>query len=297
MLRPVARFRALAFVVVLAWQAWPVEPVWASSPQASRPGLTIPVPAPGVIQRVELADGSVLYGRVTSVEGERVLFEPTVGGQVELRREAIVGIRAVKGSIVNGTFVASSGTPTRLFFAPTARPLARGEATFGVYEVLLPFVQLGVTDRFSIGGGTPLLFGGDGDRPFWVTPKLALYAREALHVSVGAIHVFGAEEGAGVAYAVATKGRPEGAVTLGVGFAYSGRSRSAVFMVGGEKAASRRIHLITENWFWKGGYGIISGGLRFQGEKLSADVGLAMPWDAADPEVILAPVVNFSYRF
>ncbi len=34
----------------------------------------------------------------------------------------------------------------------------------GVYEIFLPFVQYGITDRISIGGG--------GDTPVWVTPKV-----------------------------------------------------------------------------------------------------------------------------
>jgi hypothetical protein len=53
--------------------------------------------------------------------------------------------------------------------------LARGQTYLGVYEFLMPFVQIGVTDRVSIGGGTPLLFGfDDGDRPFWITPKVQI---------------------------------------------------------------------------------------------------------------------------
>lgn len=183
---------------------------------------------------------------------------------------------------------------TRLFFAPTARPIPAGETTFGVYEIALPFLQAGVTDWLSLGGGTPL-FVGEGDRIFWFTPKVTVYARNNRYVGAGVIHLLGLDRGTGIAYAVGTLGPPEGAVTVGLGYAYAGRSRAAVVMIGGEKQVTHNVCLVTENWLWKGGYGIVSAGVRFGGEHLSADVGLGFPLGV--DEVIGFPLVNFSYRF
>lgn len=42
--------------------------------------------------------------------------------------------------------------PTRLFFGPTGRSVKKGEGYVGVYGLFLPFVQVGITDRISIGG-------------------------------------------------------------------------------------------------------------------------------------------------
>jgi hypothetical protein len=52
---------------------------------------------------------------------------------------------------------------------------------------------------------------------------------------------------------------------------------------------------VTESYLWKGGDGLASAGVRFCGEKLTADVGLAVPIGLG--EVFAYPVINFVYRF
>ena len=74
--------------------------------------------------------------------------------------------------------------PTRLFFGPTGRTLKQGESYFGVFEVFMPFVQVGVTDRLSLGGGTPLVFGA-GEPPIWFTAKFRVFSTARTDVSVG----------------------------------------------------------------------------------------------------------------
>lgn len=66
-------------------------------------------------------------------------------------------------------------------------------------------------------------------------------------------------------------------------------------MVGGEYRGSRRVKWITENWFWRGdGNGFASGGVRFIGERLSADVSLVVP---LVDETIVFPLVSFAWHF
>ena len=67
---------------------------------------------------------------------------------------------------------------SRLLFAPTGRSLRKGEGYVNVHELTFPSVQVGVTDRFSIGGGTPLYF-FDDIRPVWFTPKFQVVARDS----------------------------------------------------------------------------------------------------------------------
>jgi hypothetical protein len=68
-----------------------------------------------------------------------------------------------------------------------------------------------------------------------------------------------------------------------------------VAMIGGERRISPRIKLITENYLVTGG-GIASGGIRFLGESLSADLGLFVPLGASDWLVVL-PIANFVWKF
>ena len=275
------------FLLSVIWAA----PVWAN--QANRL-VDILVPDAGVIQRLTVTDGSQLYGQVESVEIDSVVFRSIAGLLLTVPRDEIADLRIVRGYLVEGEFLPQDSHNTRLMFAPTARSLRRGEGYFGVYYVL-PFVQVGVTDRLSIGGGTPLVFGDDA-RPVWFTPKLQVLARENVQAALGVIHITGVDDlNAGVAYGVATLGPEDKAATIGLGYAYSGDNRSAILMVGGERRQSRRIKWITENWFWGGGgHGFVSGGVRFLGERLTADLSLLVP---LVEETIALPVVSFSWSF
>ena len=49
-------------------------------------------------------------------------------------------------------------TDTRLLLGPTGRSLRSGAGYAGVYGFVFPIVQVGITDRISVGGGLPLLF-------------------------------------------------------------------------------------------------------------------------------------------
>lgn len=190
--------------------------------------------------------------------------------------------------------------PTRLFFGPTGRSIKKGEGYVGVYELFLPFVQVGITDRLSIGGGTPLVFGQGGDRPFWITPKFQVQESAKVSTAVGALHFLNIDDiDLGIAYLASTIGTTDNAVTLGVGWAYvntnDDNEGAWVAMIGGERRVGRKVKLITENYVFNGG-GILSGGIRFLGESLSADLGLFAPLNGFDGLVAL-PIANFVWKF
>lgn len=256
--------------------------------------MDVHVPAAGEIQRLTLSDGSQIFGQVESIETDSIVFRSIAGGVITVPQANIADLRTVEGRVVAGEFLPHDSHNTRLMFAPTARSLRRGEGYVGFYYIF-PFVQVGVTDRLSLGGGTPLIF-GDGAHPVWFTPKLQLIARKNAQVAAGVIHITGVEDfNAGIAYGVTTLGPEDKAATIGLGYAYSGDDRSAILMIGGEHRQSRRIKWITENWFWQGGgNGFISGGVRFLGERLSADVSLIVP---LVDETIVFPIVSFAWSF
>jgi hypothetical protein len=114
---------------------------------------------------------------------------------------------------------------------------------------------------------------------------------------VGAIHAFDADgDGVGVAYGVVTAGHADAALTIGAGVAYVTDGGSApVVMVGGERRLRRNMKMITENYLWRGGEGLLTIGVRFFGERLSADVGTLVPLGASG--LAAFPIVNFVYVF
>lgn len=248
------------------------------------------------VYELVLNDGSRAYGQIESETDTEVVFKTTSGASLTAPRARIIALRPVVGRMIRGEFRREDPNSTRLVFGPTARSVPRGEAYLGVYQGIVPFVQVGVTDRFSIGGGTPLIFSfSDWDRPYWVSPKLQVYSGNGTHAAVGALHAFAGNESVGVAYGVLTKDTPGGAFTLGAGMAYSSNgAQGAVAMVGGEVPARRNMKFITENYVWKGTL-VTSGGVRFFGERLAADLVIAVAYAESTPFAF--PVVNFVYRF
>ncbi|MBA3641522.1 MAG: hypothetical protein H0W53_20070 [Acidobacteria bacterium] len=284
------RVTTLLVLLILAFfgpmaeaQTAPVTPVSASSGEVE-------------MHELLLKDGSRLFGRIERENDQEVVFRTQSGATITASRNEIVSLKVVKGRLERGEFVRADVHRSRLFFAPTGRSLEKGQVSVGVFEFLAPFVQVGVTDNFSIGGGTPLVFGiEDFDRPFWITPKYRVLNTGKVQAAVGVLHVFDTSEGnsAGIAYGVGTFGSSDNALTVGGGVAYSGDSRGGIAMIGGERRVHRNMKLITENYIWQDGGGILSGGIRFMGERLSADLALAIPIG----EALAFPVVNFVYVF
>ncbi len=267
--------------------------------QVQAPAGRIQIEPPGVTQELVLRDGSRMYGRVEAIDGDRITFRTTAGVTVEVTAAQIASLRAVPGTVVNRAFRPADPNPTRLFFGPTGRSLRAGSAYLGVYSVVMPFVQVGVTDRFSIGGGTPLFFGGGSDHPFWITPKLQVVATPRVQASVGVMHFLNVDDGHfGVAYSAATFGSPDTALSVGAGYAYERTSGftngTGVGMVGFEHRISPRGKFITENYVFSDLVCSITG-VRFMGERISADLGLVVP--VGTDHTFVFPMVNFVWQF
>jgi hypothetical protein len=255
---------------------------------------------PGALQELRLRDGSRLYGRVESVGDQLVVFRTAAGVELTVPKSEIVSLIVVRGRLVNGEFRRFDPNSARLLFGPTARTPAAGDGYVGVFQLIAPFVQVGVTDRVSVGAGTPLIFGVFDSRPVWITPKVQVYRSDRTQAAVGLMHVFNLEDASGgVAYTVVTLGSPDSSVSIGGGLGYAREAHTpaeytGVAMIGGERQIARRIKLLTENYVWPRS-AILSGGIRFFGERLSADVGLAVPLDVE--AFVALPVVNVAWAF
>lgn len=258
------------------------------------------------MQEIRLADGSVVIGRVTEVTAEDITVETAGGIRMELQRSQIRSLRPARGQVVDGRFWRTDPNRTRLFFAPTGRPLDRGEGYLASYMLFFPFVGYGVTDHFTMAGGTPILPGIIGET-FYLAPKLTLVSRPGVDLAAGTIAFFATEEidegSVGVVYGTGTFGDVERSLTAAVGWGFalggdnSSLSNDPVFMVGGEFRMGESTKLLTENWLAPGdggADGILTGGVRFFGERLSADLGIGLGMADGGVECCL-PLVNFVY--
>lgn len=289
--------RASCLALLLACAPRVAAATDGASSQDAAPQVVI---TPGdVTDELVLRDGTRAYGRVQSVDGGLVTFVTTAGASIQVQAPDIVSVRPVIGRVVAGEFWPADPNPTRLFFGPTGRSLKKGAGYVGVYEILLPFVQVGVTDRISVGAGTPLVCCLGGEQPFWITPKVRVYAGESVQASAGVMHFLNVGDGNfGIAYVVATRGTADSAVTGGVGYAYdrsyNRTNGAAVAMIGAEHRFTRRVKTLTENYVFDGGV-ILTGGVRWMGERFSADLGLVVPTDWGS--AVAFPLVNVVYSF
>ena len=266
---------------------------------------TVPAPAApaGSLFEVRLSDGSVLYGRVLEQTPEELVIQTESGATVRVSRGQVAAIESLRGRVVRGQVWPEDRNTSRLFFAPTGRAVPAGEGYLGVYELVFPFLTFGVTDRVTISAGTPIVPGIIGE-VFYLAPKLEVLRAPGASAAVGALALFASGEyldgSVGLVYGVGTFGSTERALTVGatVPF-YSAEGDSEIgsdptFLLGGEARLTRRTKFITENYFGTGLDGaVVSGGLRFLGDRLSADFGLVTTLENGEP----FPLVNFVYSF
>jgi hypothetical protein len=277
---------------------------------AVRPGAaaaqdTTTAVAADSIYEIRLRDGSVLIGRVLTDDGTTLTVQTEAGVNLSLRRDQVASITAIKGRMVNGEVWGDDPHATRLFFAPTARSIPQGQGYFGVYELFFPFVSYGLTDRFTISAGTPIVPEAIG-QVFYLAPKYEVLRTQGASAAVGVLALFAPDQAldgsVGLLYAVGTLGDPDQALTVGATVPFVATSGDSdigsepAFMIGGESRLTRRIKLLSENYLVPGEGSLLSAGVRFFGERLSADFGIGAAFGSGDQACCL-PLVNFVYSF
>jgi hypothetical protein len=275
----------------------------ASLARTAQAQATPTVAVSDTVVEIRLTDGSILFGRIASVDGDRITIASESGARTELNRAQIATIKPTLSRLVNGERWNDDPNTTRLFFGPTGRAIGRGEGYFAVYELLMPFLSYGVSDRLSLSGGTPIIPLAMGE-VFYFAPKLTIVSQPGIDLATGVLAFFAPNENesVGLLYGVGTFGSRDNAFTIGLGLPFiTGEGDNfadrTVLMLGGEARMSQRTKFISESYFVPGeSGGIITGGFRFFGERLSADAGLGMIVGDGETACCL-PIVNFVYAF
>ncbi len=262
-------------------------------------GQTPPdLPAPSdTLYEIRLVDGSLIFARIAELDEERVVLTTVGGGRIEIDRPQIQQFRPARGRVVNGEFWNEDPGGTRLFFTATGRSLSRGDSYIGTYVIVLPFAAVGLTDRVTIGGGAPVLFGEF--EPFYLAPKVQILRRPTVQAALGTLAFLFDDDLVGIAYGVGTFGNADNALSAGLGFFYSGEDveNKPAAMLGGEIRVGRRIKIITENYLLPEAVGMaFSGGVRLIGDRFSAEVGVGAGQAEGELDCCL-PLLNISYAF
>ncbi len=231
-------------------------------------------------------------------------------GGVTVARSAVASVAQFGAArIRNGEYWFENPHATRLLFSSTAFPLNRGEGYYSNTWLFLHTFAAGLTDRFTLGGGFTLIPGIDfGDNIFYLMPKYTVVDGPGSTVALGALVGFlplGGDQRdtpwtAGILYGVGTVGTRDSNLSLGLGWGYAGDelAPNPIVMVGGQGRVSRRVSLISENWFFPvngGTEGLLSYGLRFLGEGMSVDLAWMSPLGGGAG--IGFPWLGFAFKF
>ena len=229
--------------------------------------------------RVELIDGTRVVGRIVDEDEDQIRLITPAGVEMTIPRAQI------RSMIQQGSsrYFREDPNHSRLFFSPTARPLARGRAYLADYELFFPYFGYGVGAGVTMAGGISIIPGAEGQIAY-LAPKLTLLERESYSIAGGVLANFylgNVDEDfpvIGLLYGVGTLGSNERALTIGLAYAFAddNLSNSPVLMVGGEWQVSNSVKFLTENFMYleDADASLVSGGVRFFGDRLAADLGL-----------------------
>lgn len=249
------------------------------------------------VYRVTLTDGTELSGKIISEADTSIVLTTPAGIDININKSLISEREMLSGFWENGQYVRIDPNRTRLFFSPTGRMLHQGEGYIADYELFFPFISVGATDFLTLSFGMFLLFGGEG-QIYYFAPRVGIIQNENFALSGGVFYMSANDDSFGVLYGVSSYGDLRNSFTIGMGYGFSnGQLAKAPFiLLGGETQVSNSIKLLTENYLMPDAEsGIISFGLRFFGDYLSADLGLLFP--LGSDGTVGIPWVGFCYIF
>ncbi|GAB2962586.1 hypothetical protein GCM10027048_34000 [Hymenobacter coalescens] len=218
---------------------------------------TSPADSVGRTYRVTLRSGTSFVGVLRARRPQELEFDTPDLGRVVTPLATITAMEVVDTARRPRWEYVGNGH--RLFFAPTARNLRRGEGYVQDIWIFLVGANYGVTDNFSVGvlasaiPGLPL-----HNQALSITPKLSFPVTPRLSVGAGALYAripgagsYDRALGAGVVYGLTTYGSANHNLTLGLGYGLTGTDgfgQAPVVMIGGTTRVSRRVSLASENY-------------------------------------------------
>lgn len=260
-------------------------------------------------RRVVLVDGTVIVGVVEDEAADPLVIRTAAGVEQRVPRSRV---RAVT-PLLAGRFSRLDPARTRLFLAPTARTLGSGAGRFSAYY-LFPSVAYGIGERLDVSAGAtvPAVSSEGVALALNLNAKgqVARFAGGAAALGGSLLVPFVSTEGVpgvgGTAYGVVTLGSDVRALHLGLYGVYGTDfeelrvGEGVALLLGLESQVSNTVKLITENYLVAGRRttaGVLTGGARFFGDRLAADVAAALFIGGGDFLLVPVPYLGLSYTF
>ncbi|AYA37730.1 hypothetical protein D3Y59_12135 [Hymenobacter oligotrophus] len=268
----------------------------APAPAGTRPAAPTRAATPdsvGTMYAVELVTGSSFMGTLLATRPAELEFTTRDLGRLVVQRTNIRNMQPLTVTQA-GRGWEPVGNGTRIFFAPTARMLRKGEGYIQDINVFVLGGNYGITDNISIGALVPVIPGA-GVSFVALTPKVGVPVNDKLNLAAGVLFATGFGSSGGIAYGAGTYGTADQNATLGLGylFAEGDIESSPVVLVGGATRISRRLSLLNETYFYSGGLGGLVG-LRVAAARLSGSLGFLY---LSELGTIFPAYLEAAYRF
>ena len=209
----------------------------------------------------EFRDGTTIIGTFEREEHGNIYIKDLEDKETYLPRVMVAQTHEVTDdNLKDGEYWFPNLHDTRYFFSPSAFGLEEGEGYFGHSYWMLWQAQYGISDNFSIGGGTT-----PWGLPATLNGKFSFNIKNDINMAMGWFWVgdlFGWTDGdmgslLNMPYAVITKGSKENNITLGASYNFatpfdetgSGiSSERLVLNTGGTYRLGRRFSFVFEAW-------------------------------------------------
>ena len=210
----------------------------------------------------EFRDGTTIIGTFEREEHGNIYIKDLEGKETYLPRVMVAQIHEVTDdNLKNGEYWFPNLHDTRYFFSPSAFGLEQGEGYFGHSYWMLWQAQFGISDNFSIGGGTT-----PWGLPATLNGKFSFNIKNDINMAMGWFWVgdlFGwtnNEMGSllNMPYMVVTKGSKENNITLGAAYNFATpfedrrndeiEPSKLVLNMGATFRMSRRFAFVFEGW-------------------------------------------------
>lgn len=256
---------------------------------------------------IETKDGNNYVGKIISSDSVKVVFKSDQLGEITLKQADIKKIISLDG-IAGNTDQNNSANlqATRYFFSPNGYGLKKGEGYYQNIWVMFNSIAVGLTDYFSVGGGTvPLFLFAGAPTPVWLTAKVSIpVTKDKINLAAGVLAggVLGESGiGFGIFYGIATIGSRDANISLGAGYAFAGGtiSSSPMLNLNGLIRVRPRGYLISENYLFSNGSKstlLLSFGARSLIGNVGLDYGLFIPF-VPDSELFAGPWLGFTIPF
>lgn len=256
---------------------------------------------------IETKDGNNYVGKIISSDSVKVVFKSDQLGEIILKQadiKKIISLDAIAGNSDHNN--SANLKATRYFFSPNGYGLKKGEGYYQNIWVMFNSFALGLTDYFSVGGGTVPLFLFNGTpTPIWLTAKFSIpVSKDKINLAAGVLagSVLGESgTGFGIFYGIATIGSRDANISLGAGYAFAGGtiSSSPMLNFNGLIRVGPRGYLISENYLFSNGSKstlLLSFGARSLIGNIGLDYGLFIPF-VPDSELIAGPWLGLTIPF